>query len=141
LIPLDTSGLIDLLSWAVYPEADWLHFNPRNLSLSGTCCGPSNHTSLTLTYQLALPNGTTRVYRQPYQIIIRAPREPRVGTLGVHVLQAALVVAGLAGVYVTQYGGEGVREAQVLRVGNRYTVKRKNLKKYARRYEPVDEDD
>ena len=48
--------------------------------------------------------------------------------MGVHVLQAALVVAGLAGVYVTQYGGEGVREAQVLRVGNRYTVKRKNLK-------------
>jgi hypothetical protein len=131
------------LSWAVYPEADWLHLNPRNLSLSGTCCGShhSNHTSLTLTYQLALPNGTTRVYRHVYQITFSVPREPLVGTLGVHVLQAALVVAGLAGVYVTQYGGEGVREAQVLRVGNRYTVKRKNLKKYARRYEQVAEDD
>jgi hypothetical protein len=129
------------LSWGVYPEADWLHFNPRNLSLSGTCCGRYTPTSLTLTYQRTLPNGTTRVYRHTYQITYSAPREPWVSTLGVHVLQAALVVAGLAGVYVTQYGGEGVREAQVLRVGNRYTVKRKNLKKYARRYEPVAEDD
>jgi hypothetical protein len=29
----------------------------------------------------------------------------------------------------------------VLRVGNRYTVKRKNLRKYAKRYEQVGEDD
>lgn len=96
---------------------------------------------MTVTYQWTLPSGTARVYRHPYLITFTAFREPQAGTLSLHLLQAALVIAGLAGVYLTQYGGEGVQEAQVLRVGNRYTVKRKNLRKYARRYEQVGEDD
>ena len=55
----------------------------------------------TLTYQWTLPNGATRVYRHPYLLTFTGFSEPLAGTLSLHLLQAALVLAGLAGVYLT----------------------------------------
>ena len=71
---------------------------------------PSNQTTTpadttgttgTITYHWSQPNGTARVYRHPYLITFTAFSEPQAGTLSLHLLQAALVIAGLAGVYLT----------------------------------------
>jgi len=56
-----------------------------------------------------------------------------------YVMHSALVLMLLAGLYFTHLGvlsGE-MEDARVFKVGNKYVIKRKNLKKYAYRYQEV----